>query len=1149
MGKHTGPSGAHAELTARLRAAMTGQGMRQADLAKAAGLSTGAISTVMNGRSVPTIATLELLAGALGVTGDALKELYRLRDAADVRVRRLDDYLHAARRAAREQPYPAVPADASGDQELPDLPPLATVYVRQHAHQLPKSDAERAAGEEEEAAQKETPVDSLPAEEALTGEHTCVLLGGPGGGKTSLLRMRLAHGVERWIDGRGEDNLPVLVPAAGLLDRPLPEALAAAVKAELAAFGLTQLPADLFAGAPQPGVRWLILVDGLDEIVDGEARRRVLRTLAAVAAGPHAQVYRFVVATRPLARNELRILGERVPHYELQPFAPAEVEAVACGWFRALKLKEPQQAAERFTQALRRSRLSDLARIPLVVAMLCQLRAARPGSPLPGSRGELYGNFIALLRERQYPVRPQQIDGHRLTGLERYNSAAVTARAEHVAAHLDELIAYLAAERRSGNTRPATEIIEAHADGQCPSPVAAHHWTAFLTMVMRRSGLLILRAGELVFLHQTFLEYLAARHATRNADVTKQTLFIMFHQPARFRSCYDCPGVRPRVWLWRYWKPPQPRNASFVGFLLDVVQQHDPAVVLPYLFRLASTRAGMAGCEFLAGQAAQGTAVPERVIPAAIEVCSGWAFHPTTGVERVEAAHLLARLGDPRGADICAEIAENGDPVGFARRGEAVAVLAELNDARAAELAHLLANDTRRDVDDRMTALATLVRLGDIRSVEIYIQMAREPKLVRVHRPRHRASRIPHPYINPRRWSYRDTMTDMVMRVRDPRAADVFAALARHHAVSAASRLRAAGALAALGDVRAAELYRTLAADLTSGEVRVKAAEQLTAMGDPAGPDAYLQIAEDARRPVSERMQAAKALTGLGDPRAADAYAQIAAHPDPDTLRYYQADIGKALVALGDPRAGDLYIAVAEESTRNGRDRLAAAQVVVDLGDPRAADLYSRLASDPTLTGGYAPLAAKALARFGDERGVQLLVEMVVNVELQGSSRAGAAQALLEVGDERAADLCLLLAADTRMKAGDQVQAARALAGCGDPRGVQWCARLAGDPAVDDMVRVTLAKELAEREESCGAELCAALAGDTSLRAWSRLSAAEALAGQGDPRAADLYATLATDPGCSRLVRQWAVKLLNDQGQRRMVPALLRVKLAGWQRI
>ena len=542
----SGPGGAREQLTALLRRAMTDKGWKQSDLAKAAELSAAAVSNALTGKSVPTLDTLDRLCRALGVTGPKLRELRTLRDAADARVRRLDRYLAAAQRAARDHPYPGV---------LPGtVPPLASVYQRQH---LTRRGTDGQGNPE--AAMLASSNTKLTAEDVLASERMCVVLAGPGGGKSSLLRTHLATQTRAWLAGRGKGPVPVLIPAAALADLPLARALAEAVTADLAWHGLIEeLPTGFFAAPAQPGVAWQVLVDGLDEVTDPEARRRILRGLAAVRDSEHASLYRFAIATRPLPTRDLDALGPHVPCFHLEPFKPHDLASVACNWFRALGMQAPRSAAERFAQALERSRLADLARIPLVASMLCQLHADSPSEPLPASRGQIYHDFIALLHERQYsPGAAGALAGR--AGLNRYGPGAL-AQAERTLDHLHDVIAHLAAERRGGSVVPAITIVESQAEAQRPPRVPIEVWRAFLRGSLRASGLLIERADDLVFLHQTLLEYLAARHATRDLEAASHTLEQVFHQTARYRrNSYnrDAPGVRRRLWWSSHWEPPK----------------------------------------------------------------------------------------------------------------------------------------------------------------------------------------------------------------------------------------------------------------------------------------------------------------------------------------------------------------------------------------------------------------------------------------------------------------------------------------------------------------------------------------------------------------------------------------------------------------
>ncbi len=64
------------------------------------------------------------------------------------------------------------------------------------------------------------------AERILERHDNCLVTAAAGGGKTSLLRTVLVASVKRWAAGRRDPVVPVLVPAAVLAGRSLPEAIA-----------------------------------------------------------------------------------------------------------------------------------------------------------------------------------------------------------------------------------------------------------------------------------------------------------------------------------------------------------------------------------------------------------------------------------------------------------------------------------------------------------------------------------------------------------------------------------------------------------------------------------------------------------------------------------------------------------------------------------------------------------------------------------------------------------------------------------------------------------------------------------------------------------------------------------------------------------
>ncbi|MFE7647486.1 helix-turn-helix domain-containing protein [Streptomyces phaeoluteigriseus] len=992
-GGKAGHRGAHTTLVAELRKAMAGHPRiaKQGDLARAARVSPATVSNVFTMAKVPSGETLDSLARALGITGQALAGLHQLRDRADQRTRRLNDYLVAAQHAAGDHPYPGV---------LPGMtPPLTAVYLSQQAR--------AGSGESETDHSLRGPANgSLSAEDVLAGTQTCVVLAGPGGGKSSLLRTYLATEVERWIHGRGEQAVPVLVHASALADRPLTQALSEATSTSLASHGLLdQLPPSFFATAPQPDVCWLVLIDGLDEVTDPATRQRILGTVAAIATGEHAGLYRFVVATRPLPLEELGVLGSGIPHYHLQPFTPSDVEHAALSWFRELQVPDPGSAAQRFVQAVHRTRLDDLARVPLMTSMLCHLYAAAPGQPLPAGRGQIYEAFTALLHQRQYADRPSTASFDTHAGLARYGPGALD-RAEYTLDRLPELIARLAAKRHSGSTLPMITLMESQPEAQRPPRVPIESWRAFLHMSLCNSGLVTDRAGELVFLHQTLLEYLAARHATRDARAAARALRQVFHRPARYWRFSDAPGLTRRWWGSRYWKPPA-EGASDVGFLIDASQEHNLAACTRYLARLASSRAGLRGCEFIAEQAQLGTNLPRHVVASAGDLCAALACDPAFRYNsplsvrdpdaymslsfispqilrhsRVMVAEVLVKLGDSRAADVLFSLAI--DPsLDDLSQVEAARALSDLDDLRAADLLHSLATTSVRGWS-RVRAARSLCALSDPRTADLLHSLALASATSLNGEDRLNAAKA-------------------LCDLDGHRGADLLYSLASDPAQ--VDRVGAARKLTELSDPRGIDLAYALATDPTF-RFRVSPARLLAELGDPRGADLLHSLATDLTLKIGERLDAARALARLHGPRAHDLLYSLASHP---AVTESILDMGagmsaaKELAKAGDLRGTDLLYSLATKPM--SRDRVQAARVLADLGDPRGGDVLCSLAMEATVDESHRAYASQVLIELGDPRADDVLYSQATDPAFKSANKA--AQLLAERRDPRAAGVPL----------------------------------------------------------------------------------------------------------------------------------------------
>ncbi|MGO4456838.1 NACHT domain-containing NTPase [Streptomyces sp. M-16] len=598
-------------------------------------------------------------------------------------------YLAAAARAAREHPYPGV---------IPGVipPELTAVYVRQQARPFTASLGKRRAP----AAQTARQYVSLPAKTLLKGDDHRIVVAGPGGGKTSLLRRLLvAVAEERPANGdkgghhskargrrrnsRESRRYPVLVPAAALTrEMPLAEALATHLNAELPDFGLSvALSPKLFAMPPAPRAHWDVFVDGLDEIQEPEARKRVLGKLRNATPGPSGDIlYRFIVTTRPLVKSELAQLGSEVRSFELQPFESRDLPRFTREWFRALGVRNPGQASKLFLSGLESSGLAELARVPLMATMLCQLHAAGEGWDETLCRGEIYRRFVALLHKRQHSKGPSGIREQTRTALARWGVEAMN-QAEQVLDHLPVLIGRLATATFAGGTDASVlDQIAGQPEAIRPQAVPEAEWRDFLTEALRRSGLLTERAGDFVFLHQTLLEYLAAQH---DPD-PEATLLRHLAEPwgrlgplsiARELGQAWLDGKPARPWHWgrMVWND-LINKPSYVGFLIDLVVSSG-ATTAAAEFRRMADRGGVLAWRSIVDQAQMGTDLPQVIVEAATQGLKAFVSDPRADDSgRSMVATQLARAGFPWAHESLASIAANAEVDGLVRVWAATAL-------------------------------------------------------------------------------------------------------------------------------------------------------------------------------------------------------------------------------------------------------------------------------------------------------------------------------------------------------------------------------------------------------------------------------------------------------------------------------------------
>jgi predicted NACHT family NTPase len=361
----------------------------------------------------------------------------------------------------------------------------------------------------------------MPVLNALEQHNHLLVTGEPGAGK-STMSSYLAHRLSRlWLREDSAVDAPITEPVVPL--RVSARSLdgsgswsAVLAKAACDSLGRSLLEdpdPGLFAGRVQ-GARWLVLVDGLDEIPDPRLRADVIRSIAQHAR-PGSD-YRFVVTTRDLPESELAPLRTAtVGSYVMEPFGRPELAEFATKWFTAQQVPSPEAETERFLRETSDGRLGELVRNPLLATIAAVSAVKDPNRPLPASRISLYERFCSYLtgdrsgqRNPLAQLRRHHEDNPELLACIRW--------LHQIRLGILSALARRWLESQDTLWQAAVDWVR---DQEPDNVTLVDGWEDHLGEELVGTGLLIGRERELRFLHRSFAEFLAAHsHAETIGD-------------------------------------------------------------------------------------------------------------------------------------------------------------------------------------------------------------------------------------------------------------------------------------------------------------------------------------------------------------------------------------------------------------------------------------------------------------------------------------------------------------------------------------------------------------------------------------------------------------------------------------------------------
>ncbi|MFD5110414.1 trypsin-like peptidase domain-containing protein [Streptomyces cinereoruber] len=1012
----------------------------------------------------------------------------------------LREFLDISALAARKHPHPGVVPGT-------EPPPLSTVYVHQYAT------AYRASNQAPDV-QTRTPADGL-----LEHPDDVIVFGGPGFGKSSLLRSWITTIARKWTEEHFYHSVPILVKAADLIgDRPFASLLHDAVSRELSAAGLVRpIREDLFAAPPAPGVRWLLLVDGLDEVMSPEGRQRVLSKITSIREqDAHANQFRFVLATRPIL--DIRDIPE--PRFfccSLLPFDLQQLPRFARAWFTTLGLPDPEAKTTAFLEHVRIPSVRHMATVPLMATMLCQLHAHSGQKPLPQGRWALYTQFMDLLRAKQYGEQANVLEQAHAV-LDRHGTRGASA-AEELGALADQLLQELALAKYRGDITPERHLFERWTGHLRPASFHPERWSTLCEEVLLRGGLVVRRGGGLEFVHQTLLEYLAAQATIGDTERNR----------AAYRSIVGSWPRRRRV------VPLDAIESPYVDFLVSSWSSR------PGFARLIAHWAReLHGAEYVAQLSSEGAALPWRVLRVArrklFAVVRDERREP---FDRLRAARALVDLGDARGtAEISAFAALPIYDLGS--RLHAAEMLADLGAADAYELPVSVVGDQEADVGRRIRAAEILSRLGDERGARALADLARSSETWWVDRLRAAESleraapdtavaillgitidglSLPH---------VRSAAVEALARLHPHFAFRYLREAAEDRERPVSSRSRALEALEWLGGKNSVECLARIAQNTSEDRLlRLSAADGLSRLRDPRIADTLAHLLTVLSDEPALILRTAEALARHGDHRAADALAAIAAMERLTGPERLQA--GKTLISLSDPRGQDVLYALASDPAIGTGLRLQAAEALDGIGDSRALYLLTVIALHPSVPRTWQIQAAERLDQFRTRKAADALLSVLENPELLGEMRVRAGTLLADIGDGRARH-CLEQLTRSAFGPAARVRAASALGKIVPEGGYQALEELLADKSLDEDSRVRALEVLCREHPERARQILPNVAADAREATTVRIRALTLTRGRLLPKMSAIHREIAATQYSSPMVRVGAIQVLQHLG-------------------
>ena len=285
----------------------------------------------------------------------------------------------------------------------------------------------------------------------------------------------------------------------------------------------------------------LILLDGLDEVPDPEARREQIKQAVQDFADTFGKC-RFLATSRTYAytRQDWKLHG--FAEAALLPFSPGQIQRFVDAWYghmyelSRLSENDAKGRAELLKRTIAHNeRLGELAERPLLLTLIARLHTERGGA-LPEKREELYAQAVELLLNQWESLKvSHKPDGTK--DIAPSLSEWLNASRDDIRRELDKLAfeahrdqADLLGTADIRQDRLVMALLNATPDKKNIMPILLEDY------LRDRAGLLASHGtGLYQFPHRTFQEYMAACHLTVDG-FPDQLSRLLRADPTRWRE-------------------------------------------------------------------------------------------------------------------------------------------------------------------------------------------------------------------------------------------------------------------------------------------------------------------------------------------------------------------------------------------------------------------------------------------------------------------------------------------------------------------------------------------------------------------------------------------------------------------------------------